>query len=153
MVVVKPEKQRYPASSSIWNHFFPINFSEISNKAISGKFWIVSHFKRFDLLLFVCRRCCDTELRKWSLIIRCDITIGMNLVRIVDKYVIRPCLGLSTVEISEISISFEKTTNFSLFGMFRIWVNLSFVVDKLCRKWYFYGLQKIFQSKWLEKLQ
>ena len=75
VLVVKPEKQRYLDSSSIWNHPFPMNYSEISNEAINGKFW------------------------KWSLIIRHDITIGTNFVRIVDKYITSPCLGLSAVEI------------------------------------------------------
>ena len=72
--------------------------SQVQGLRFKPNFLIVSHFDRFDLLLFVSRRYCDTELRKYSLIIRHDITIGMNLVKIVDKYDIGPCLDLSAVE-------------------------------------------------------
>ena len=53
------------------------------------------------------------------------------------------CMGLSTVE-TEISALKRQQNIFDLFGMFRIWVNLTCAVDKLCRKWYFCGLEKMF---------
>ena len=56
------------------------------------------------------------------------------------------CMGLSTVE-TEISALKRQQKFFDLFGMFRIW--LTCAVDKLCRKWYFCGLEKMFL--WLTK--